>query len=154
MSQESLHTSSSSPMQIDDTNSLFEDIDAVEEGSNFSPVKTNEPYIGLEFDDLDEVYNFYNCYARNSGFGIRKNSSSKSRITGNLIWKSYVCDKVGKKVIPTMNESTTKARRRDTRVGCGAKLDVRKNKYDKWFVSSFVKQHNHALDTPRKNIKA
>ncbi|GAV64617.1 hypothetical protein CFOL_v3_08135, partial [Cephalotus follicularis] len=38
-----------------------------------------KPYVSQDFDTLDEVYNFYNCYALREGFGIRKPSSSQSK---------------------------------------------------------------------------
>jgi len=112
-----------------------------------------EPYIGQCFDNLDEVYTFYNAYARNLGFGIRKNSSSKSKVSGNLIWKNYVCDKAGKKCIRSNDTSKVINLRRETRMACPAKLDVRKTKDDIWIVSNFIKEHNHTLDTPRRTLK-
>ncbi|WJX82272.1 hypothetical protein P8452_65054 [Trifolium repens] len=33
------------------------------------------PYIGLEFDSLEEVKNFYTSFAKNEGFGIRTRST-------------------------------------------------------------------------------
>lgn len=33
--------------------------------------------IGMEFDSMEEVYFFYNTYAKEKGFGIRKSISAK-----------------------------------------------------------------------------
>ena len=47
---------------------------------NHSRSLTGEkPYIGLEFRTHDEAYNYYNSYAFQYGFGIRKESIDKSR---------------------------------------------------------------------------
>ncbi|KAK8954279.1 Protein FAR1-RELATED SEQUENCE 2 [Platanthera zijinensis] len=115
--------------------------------------KNLEPYIGLEFEDLDSVYIFYNAYARNHGFGIRKNSSAKSQVTKDLIWKNYVCDKAGTKNMYTPEDPSTSKKRYVTRMDCKAKLDVRRSKDEKWVVTDFEKQHTHELDTPRRTIK-
>ncbi|KAK8935891.1 hypothetical protein KSP39_PZI013910 [Platanthera zijinensis] len=115
--------------------------------------KNLEPYIGLEFEDLDYVYIFYNAYASNHSFGIRKNSSAKSQVTKDLIWKNYVCDKTGKKNMYTTKEPSTSKKWYVTRMDCKAKLDVQRSKDEKWVVTSFEKQHTHELDTPRRTIK-
>ncbi|KAK8933712.1 Protein FAR1-RELATED SEQUENCE 5 [Platanthera zijinensis] len=115
--------------------------------------KNLEPYIGLEFEDLDYVYIFYNAYARNHGFGISKNSSVKSQVTKDLIWKNYVCDKAGKKNMYTPEDPSTSKKRYVTRMDCKAKLDVRRSKDEKWVVTGFEKQHTHELDILRRTIK-
>ncbi|KAK8952298.1 hypothetical protein KSP39_PZI003797 [Platanthera zijinensis] len=99
-----------------------------------NPINTNtilEPFIGLQFDDLDSVYNFYNAYARSVGFRIRKNSSAKSQLSKELIWKNFVCDKTGMKNQYSTKESSASKKCYVTRVDCKAKLDVRKNKEGK-----------------------
>ncbi|KAK8923624.1 hypothetical protein KSP39_PZI019531 [Platanthera zijinensis] len=113
-----------------------------------------ESYVGLQFDDLDSVYNFYNAYARSVGFGIRKNSGAKSQLSKELIWKNFVCDKSGLINQYSTKEPSTSKKYYVTRVDCKAKLDVRKNKEGKWFVSGFEKQHNHGVRYTEKNNKA
>ncbi|KAK8919006.1 Protein FAR1-RELATED SEQUENCE 5 [Platanthera zijinensis] len=112
-----------------------------------------EPYVGQIFNDLDAIYNFYNAYARKLGFGVRKNSSTISKVSGKRIWKNYVCDKAGVKFCRPIDSSEEIKRLRETRSCCLAKLDVRKFDDDKWIVTNFIKEHNHELDTPRRTLK-
>ncbi|KAK8945032.1 Protein FAR1-RELATED SEQUENCE 5 [Platanthera zijinensis] len=125
----------------------------VEEGSTQHHVGLAEPYIGQCFDGLDAVYRFYNAYARKLGFGVRKNSSTFSKVSGDRIWKNYVCDKAGVKLSRPSDSLEEFKRRRETRLGCLAKLDVKKCAPDSWIVTNFIKEHNHQLDTPRRTIK-
>ncbi|GAV76615.1 LOW QUALITY PROTEIN: FAR1 domain-containing protein/SWIM domain-containing protein, partial [Cephalotus follicularis] len=113
------------------------------------------PYVNQEFDNLDDVYNFYNYYALHKGFGIRRSSSSKSSVTEELIWKKFVCDKEGwrAKNKEKYDESEVVSRCRETRDGCMASLNVRWKKYGKWVVTGFVEEHSHTLDTPRRTKK-
>ncbi|KAK8955074.1 Protein FAR1-RELATED SEQUENCE 5 [Platanthera zijinensis] len=110
------------------------------------------PYIGQVFDSLDDVYIFYNGYALQKGFGIRKSSTFKSHGSRDLIRKRFVCDKEGFKIIST-NASVDIARLRDTRIGCMEKLEARKSKEGQWIVASFMDSHNHFLDSPRRASK-
>ncbi|KAK8930858.1 Protein FAR1-RELATED SEQUENCE 5 [Platanthera zijinensis] len=88
----------------------------VETNTDSTEPSVKESYVSLVFESVDEAYQFYNSYALNVGFGIKKGSTSKSR------------------------------------VNCKAKLDIRKNKDDKWVVTGFIKEHNHELDTPMANL--
>lgn len=54
----------------------------------------SKPYVGLEFHTHDEAYDFYNTYARMTGFGIRKGISWKNR-KGETTTKFFVCNKEG-----------------------------------------------------------
>ena len=53
------------------------------------------PNIGQEFSCLDEAMDFYNDYAREAGFGVRK-SSEKRNVNGEICRKECVCFKQGK----------------------------------------------------------
>ncbi|GAV58693.1 FAR1 domain-containing protein, partial [Cephalotus follicularis] len=105
-----------------------------------------------EFDNLYDVYNFYNYYALHKGFGIRRSLSNKSSATGELIWKKFVCNKAGWRAKNKEKEdgSEVVSRCRETRDGCMARLNVRWKRHGKWVVTRFVKEHSHTLDTPRK----
>ncbi|GAV82966.1 LOW QUALITY PROTEIN: FAR1 domain-containing protein, partial [Cephalotus follicularis] len=108
--------------------------------------------LNQEFDNLDDVYTFYNCYALHKGFGVRKSSSSKSSATGELIWKKFVCDKASWRVKnkEKVDGSEAVSRCRETRDGCMTSLNVRWRKHGKWVVTGFVEEHCHTLDTPRR----
>ncbi|KAL3622860.1 Protein FAR1-RELATED SEQUENCE 5 [Castilleja foliolosa] len=109
-----------------------------------------EPYEGMEFESEEAAKAFYNSYARRVGFSTRVSSSRRSRKDGAIIQRSFVCAKEG---FRNLNEKRSKDReikrpRIVTRVGCKASLSVKIQDSGKWFVSGFVKQHNHELVTP------
>ena len=121
------------------------------------------PIIGQNFDTLDDVHQFYNAYAKDGGFGTRKDSTKKNR-DGEVTRKEFVCCKQGlrqekktdKAKEPTTDTNCTqesKTRRSSlTREGCLAKLVVLKDGKlgHGYVVSQFVEGHNHPLLTPRK----
>ena len=55
-------------------------------------------FVGEDSASDDEVYNFYNAYARNKGFGVRKKGIDKPRRPPHeVICKKYYCNKEGVK---------------------------------------------------------
>ncbi|KAK8952478.1 Protein FAR1-RELATED SEQUENCE 5 [Platanthera zijinensis] len=125
------------------------DVVVAETNADSTEPSVKEPYVSLVFESVDEAYWFYNSYALNVGFGIKKGSTSKSFSSGDVIARRFECNKSGLKTSKVGEGSSTRAHRL-TRVNCKAKLDIRKNKDDKWVVTGFIKEHNHELDTPRK----
>ncbi|XP_058202896.1 protein FAR1-RELATED SEQUENCE 5-like [Rhododendron vialii] len=112
----------------------------------YTPQVKNEviPKIDQQFLKLDDVWEFYNEYARQAGFSVRINSSRLGE-NGKVMRKEYVCFKEGER----KNSKATKRRRGLTREKCGAKFAVVR-KGEVFVVSKFVKGHNHELTTPRK----
>ncbi|KAI8563743.1 hypothetical protein RHMOL_Rhmol03G0132600 [Rhododendron molle] len=108
------------------------------------------PKIKQEFVSLDAIYEFYNNYGKESGFGTREWSSRKN---GDkvVVRKEYVCCKQGHWVSKKLVQiaGTSKRRRGIIREGCGAKLAVVRSKSgDKYVVTKFVEAHNHSLASP------
>ncbi|GAB2290016.1 hypothetical protein Dimus_024313 [Dionaea muscipula] len=63
----------------------------------FSPHKVKDelvPKINQQFDCLDDVQQFYNTYAKESGFGTRSSSSRKNR-EDVIMRKEFCCSKEG-----------------------------------------------------------
>lgn len=114
-----------------------------------------ETIVGKVFDKLEDVYTFYNRYAFLHGFGIRIHWVHKNRITNEPYRKTYVCNKQGfKRVKVDSSGVDTKKRRRDSRTGCEAELQVSKMKDGKWVVDKFSDIHNHDFTTtPTKVMK-
>ncbi|TXG48339.1 hypothetical protein EZV62_027633 [Acer yangbiense] len=109
-----------------------------------------KPMLGQEFASLDDVYDFYNKYAKEAGFSVRINSSRKNKVNNEILRKEYVCSKEGISANAKGVVSETKRRRGITREGCNAKLAVLKSKTDTYTVSIFVEGHSHALATPQR----
>jgi hypothetical protein len=118
----------------------------------YTPQVRNDliPKIGQHFDTLEEVQTFHNDYARESGFGMRINSSKKSR-DNEIIRKEHCCYKEGLRKPKTKHVEPSTWKRGLTREGCGAKLAVVKDKSGAGFVvSQFFEGHNHSLTTPKR----
>ncbi|MCL7028442.1 hypothetical protein MKW94_023630 [Papaver nudicaule] len=116
----------------------------------------SKPFVGMEFDSLDESYFYYNEYARAVGFSIRRAKNRRSNIDGALIFQRFCCSKEGHRRKRRDNGDEepkkmkdgvlVKVRRRNVRsirVGCSAKLDVKRITDGKWVVRKFDEEHNH-----------
>ncbi|XP_077222025.1 protein FAR1-RELATED SEQUENCE 5-like [Tasmannia lanceolata] len=112
-------------------------------------VLASKPFEGQFFDNCEDAYAFYNSYALTTGFGIRKGRTNRSIKTGEPIRKSYVCDKEGLRN-PNDKRQIGKdvKRRRETREGCEAKMEINLTKEEKWEVRIFVEEHCHDLTSP------
>ena len=52
----------------------------------------SKPYVGMQFDSLDDVETFYKEFAKKEGFGIRiRTSSKKAPRSDNVTSRIYVC---------------------------------------------------------------
>ncbi|KAJ4965395.1 hypothetical protein NE237_017244 [Protea cynaroides] len=108
------------------------------------------PYVGLKFANEDQAFDFYNGYARVTGFGIRKQKLYRSRIKkmngkGELLSRLYVCHKAGFK---TQNDKRQRGKvvkqRPDVRVGCEALMRIKADPSG-FIVDKFMESHNHEL---------
>lgn len=84
---------------MDDTNEVIEDAACQRIVESFSytlkcsyvpeVLESRKPKKRMEFDSLDDGYQFYNSYAKEGGFSVRS-SSNKYDNDRNIIWKMYV----------------------------------------------------------------
>nr|XP_027121956.1 protein FAR1-RELATED SEQUENCE 5-like [Coffea arabica] len=100
----------------------------------------------LTFDTEEEAGEFYNLYAKLSGFGIRK-SNAKRDEDGISRFRKWVCCCEGYRNEKWFNyEDRKREAKAITRTGCGACFRV---KYDtesvKYVVTRFIMEHNHPL---------
>ncbi|XP_020274618.1 protein FAR1-RELATED SEQUENCE 5-like [Asparagus officinalis] len=115
-------------------------------GTNI-PLDDITPFEGKEFISDKDAYNYYNAYAKKIGFGIRKDTLEKSKkASGEIISRTFVCNKAGKKKVPRENESgIINNRRPETRLNCDAKMKIRLTSSKTWKVTKFIAEHIHAL---------
>ncbi|KAF8387983.1 hypothetical protein HHK36_026649 [Tetracentron sinense] len=92
-----------------------------------------EPYVGLEFNSINEAYKSYKAYAIYSGFNSRIGQLYRSRANGSITSRRFVCSKEGFQ--------------HHSRVGCRAFIRIQKQESGKWVVDRFQKVHNHDLDS-------
>ncbi|KAL5563082.1 hypothetical protein UlMin_032829 [Ulmus minor] len=97
------------------------------------------PAVGMEFDSYDDVYYFYNCYAKEQGFGVRVSNTwyrkSKERYRGKLS-----CSSAGFK-----KKSEANRPRPETRTGCPAMIKFRLMDTKRWRIIEVELEHNHLI---------
>ena len=105
----------------------------------------------MTFTSHDAAYDFYNSYARDNGFSIRKNrvrySKTESR---HMRYRRFVCSRQGKRDSKLLTEEGHSRRlRAETRCFCEAHLTVKLDqKRGVWYVDSFEDKHSHILAGP------
>jgi len=108
-----------------------------------------EPFVGMSFNTSDAVKDYYNSYARHTGFSIRIDTSRESKKANEKTKYIYVCQKTGvnkkEKVAddgPITEKKIVRQRRRDyvDRTHCPARMIVRKKSPGHWEVVHFEKR--------------
>lgn len=101
------------------------------------------PKIGMEFDTEDDAFKFYNSYASNVGFNIRKHKVHYYK-SGKVIDRVYSCSCQGLRK-DDKRDDDVKRPRAETRFNCNAELRVSARTTGKFCVYQFEPQHSHAL---------
>ena len=95
-----------------------------------------------------EASTFYNKYARERGFSIRRDLLKRAKGPARTIrLRRYLCSRAGKRQakLCTM-EGRTRRLRPESRCCCEAHLTVKLDrKRELWYVSSFMDDHSHVL---------
>lgn len=113
-----------------------------------------EPILGMEFSSEDDARNFYNAYAKQTGFSTRVNSYYRSKKDNLIISREFCCSKEGfrrEKRCRSVDSGDDTKRRRPrpiTREGCKALMTVRRRDNGRWYVAKLEKNHNHELVNP------
>lgn len=101
------------------------------------------------FDSEVEGYEFYNKYALEKGFSVRKSYVEWDGSNKYIILRKIVCSRQGFREEKHMKRKMEDRKRRPrslTRVGCNAKLVItRQEETGRWFVKDFIDEHNHPL---------
>ena len=100
-----------------------------------------EPHDGMEFESHEDAYSFYKEYAKSEGFGTAKLSSRRSRASKEFIDAKFSCIRYGNK----QQSDDAINPRPSPKIGCKASMHVKRKQNGKWYVYSFVKEHNHEL---------
>jgi zinc finger SWIM domain-containing protein 3 len=97
----------------------------------------------LEFDSEEHAYQWYNEYAREVGFSIRKQWKNWDRFSGVISSRRFVCYKEGFRKIDKRTD--VKKPRKETRTGCLAGLTIALQASGKYRAIDFESNHNHEL---------
>ncbi|KAJ0017403.1 hypothetical protein Pint_10201 [Pistacia integerrima] len=97
------------------------------------------PAVGMEFETYEDLYYFYNCYAKEQGFGVRVSNTwyrkSKEKYRGKLS-----CSSAGFK-----KKSEANRPRPETRTGCPAMIKFRLMENKRWRIIEVELEHNHLI---------
>ncbi|KQK13910.1 protein FAR1-RELATED SEQUENCE 5 [Brachypodium distachyon] len=115
-----------------------------------------DPFEGMEFDDEEDAWTFYNVYAHRVGFSTRISVMHRSRRDGSIMSRQFVCAKEGFRTYRGKNEGLASSpggedsgrgrrTRAVTRVGCKAMIRVKKQDNGKWSITKLETAHNHPL---------
>ena len=101
----------------------------------------------MEFDNLDDVWQFWNEYGRRTGFGVRKEYRNTSKNDKVITSAVYVCSKYGhrredKRILPDAQKRWKI--KSECKVRLLVTLDRKKGKY---IVKDFFENHNHSLES-------
>ena len=103
------------------------------------------PTVGMEFDSVDEAWEFWLGYGKEIGFGVRKQYFNRKK-DGSIRSGRFICCKEGHR--PTDKRSySVKNPRSDTRTGCEARIAL-SVKNGKFVITEFKGDHNHLLQLP------
>ncbi|KAG9153036.1 hypothetical protein Leryth_026789 [Lithospermum erythrorhizon] len=100
-----------------------------------------DPVDGMKFDSHEAAYEYYKEYAKGVGFGTAKLSSRRSRASKEFIDAKFTCIRYGNK----QQSDDAINPRPSPKIGCKASMHVKRRQDAKWYVHSFVKEHNHEL---------
>lgn len=100
-----------------------------------------EPREDMEFDTHEAAYEYYKEYAKSLGFGTAKLSSRRSRASKEFIDAKFSCIRYGNK----QQSDDAINPRPSPKIGCKASMHVKRRSTGKWYIHSFVKEHNHEL---------
>ncbi|PIN04793.1 hypothetical protein CDL12_22675 [Handroanthus impetiginosus] len=100
-----------------------------------------EPRDEMEFDTHEAAYEYYKEYAKSVGFGTAKLSSRRSRASKEFIDAKFSCIRYGNK----QQSDDAINPRPSPKIGCKASMHVKRRPNGKWYIHSFVKEHNHEL---------
>uniref|UniRef100_A0A2N9J7A5 SWIM-type domain-containing protein n=1 Tax=Fagus sylvatica TaxID=28930 RepID=A0A2N9J7A5_FAGSY len=107
-----------------------------------------EPRVGMEFDSLQQVIEFYKHYAYSKGFATMTRNSRKKKGFSETSYVNLKCNREGRYSSsvddPSKKRSTIK---NACEAGIKASMDITDKK---WRILSFIEDHNHEL-SPSKS---
>ena len=116
--------------------------------TSFVPVCDEEfkPVVGMSFDSLQAVEEFYKTYAHEGGFAVRIGAQIK---VGDMVEnKRFLCTRQGfskkksaKGVVAPSEKPKKPKVRSEIRCGCNAQIYVKLGPDKRYYIASMVEQH-------------
>ncbi|XP_020592329.1 protein FAR1-RELATED SEQUENCE 5-like isoform X2 [Phalaenopsis equestris] len=105
------------------------------------------PKLGMEFENENRAYEFYNNYAGMAGFSVRKGWLDKRVSDKTTRSRTLVCSREGfRQERKAGNEA--KRPRPETRIGCLARMKIKLMPSGWYRITKFIAEHNHQLAPP------
>jgi zinc finger SWIM domain-containing protein 3 len=102
--------------------------------------------VGMSFDSIKFVEEFYKSYAHEVGFSVR--IGSQKLMIDEVMSKKFLCSRQGFKktnVPPTGKQKI----QTETICGCDAHVFVKLSMDKRYYIASIVEEHNHILVLPK-----
>jgi zinc finger SWIM domain-containing protein 3 len=114
-----------------------------------SVVEYNEIVMKM-FNSGDEGFQFYNDYAYEKGFSVRKDYCEWDRDLNERNLRKFVCSNESFHAKKHLRREIKLRRSQDiTRSGCLAKLLIAQDyNTEQWYVKDFINEHNHPMIPP------
>jgi hypothetical protein len=107
-----------------------------------------EPRVGMEFDSLQQVIEFYKHYAYSKGFATMTRNSRKKKGFSETSYVNLKCNREGRYSSSVDDPSKKRSIIKNAcEAGIKASMDITDKK---WRILSFIKDHNHEL-SPSKS---
>ncbi|KAG7975489.1 hypothetical protein I3843_06G102100 [Carya illinoinensis] len=108
------------------------DGDGVNVGNRVNLISTSssgnfEPFVGKEFDEVEDAQAFYKAYARRKGFAMRTNHTVLSREDRKLQGVHYVCTREGFRRESLKQKERKIPEHAETKIGCKATMCIKKD---------------------------
>ncbi|CAD6253723.1 unnamed protein product [Miscanthus lutarioriparius] len=103
------------------------------------------PKVGMKFCTEEEAYQFYNAYARDKGFSIRRSSSHNVKNSTTIKYITFCCSRAGVRR-PDKKEEYSSYSRPETRCMCEASMKISLTD-GLYCIYEFEPEHNHILAT-------
>ncbi|XP_048561012.1 protein FAR1-RELATED SEQUENCE 5-like [Triticum urartu] len=125
--------------------------------SSFTPScdEKLKPKVGMAFEGLEAVEEFYKSYAHHVGFGVRVGQQKK--LNKEVVrTKRFMCSREGfrteknKETKDPSNQSKKSRKNTTTRCGCDAHIFVKLCGDNTYKIQSWVEHHSHGLVSPDK----
>ncbi|KAK9733059.1 hypothetical protein RND81_04G041000 [Saponaria officinalis] len=99
------------------------------------------PDSDLQFESHEVAYKYYQEYAKSMGFTTSIKNSRRSKKSKDFIDAKFACSRYG----ITLESDVASRRSSVKKTDCKASMHVKRNKYGKWVIHEFIKEHNHEL---------
>ena len=130
-----------------DLNERIEEI-GVEDNSCVNTEKINEPKIGMEFDNVRMLLDYYIKYGNEKGFPVKRRSSGKGD-DGEVKLVVIACSRSGQ---PKSTSRNAFKMHPVSKTNCKAMIRAVLCIDGKWRVTSLFLYHNHALSLEKVSI--